>query len=425
MSRARRRTLVALAAGTAASALTLAACTAPATTAAPSPTSSADASACVTDPKTYTEHRQSAVSTEALPADLAAALDAAAVAAIASTQVAGAAASTQAPGTTVAVRSPEGTWMTSYGVADLGTGAPMTTDLHHRIASVTKSFTATVVLQLAAENELSLTDAVGRYLPDVPRGDEITLGDLITMRSGIRDYFDTFLPEWISTSSVAYTADQMLAVGFAQPPLFEPDAGFDYSNSNYLLLGQVIEKVTGTSLEHELDSRIIGPLGLSETSWPGDSAVIPDPHARGYSNVIAVDGAIAATSDGSLVDTTDFNPSWAGAAGEMIGTAADLLTYGRALGTGEGLLSESAQLERLSSFQPGWTDESQYGQGMSCRSGWVGHGGDTLGFHTDVYYNGEIDTTIVVLMNRYPSSEPQAVVTALAAALGKPIAPLE
>ena len=107
------------------------------------------------------------------------------------------------------------------------------------------------------------------------------------------------------------------------------------------------------------------------------------------------------------------------------GTASDLLAYGRALGTGEGLLSESAQMERLSSFRPGWTEESQYGQGMICRSGWVGHGGDTLGFHTDVYYNGEIDTTIVVLLNRYPSHEPQNIVTALAAQLGKPIAPLD
>lgn len=424
MSLARHRTIVSLAAGTAA-VLMLGACTAPAPAPEPSATGSADASACVTDPRAYAEHRQSAASADPLPAELAIALEDAAVAAIASTQDPGAAASTQAPGTIVAVRSPEGTWITSYGVADLGTDAPMTVDLHHRIGSVTKSFTATLILQLVEEGELSLTDPVSRYVPDVPRGDDITLADLITMRSGIRDYFDSFLAEWISTSSVAYTADQMLAVSFGEPPLFAPDAGFDYSNANYLLLGKVVEDVTGNSFKQELDSRIIEPLGLSETSWPGDSAVIPDPHARGYSNVIAVDGAPAATPDGSLVDTTDFNPAWAGAAGEMIGTATDLLTYGRALGTGEGLLSESAQLERLSSFQPGWTGDSQYGQGMICRSGWVGHGGDTLGFHTDVYYNGAIDTTIVVLLNRYPSHEPQNVITALAAELGKPIAPLD
>ena len=427
MSLARLRTIVALAAGTAAAVLTLSACTAtapaPATT--PSATGIADASACVTDPSGYSERRQSAASSDALPADLASALDDAAVAAIASTQDPGSVASTQAPGTIVAVRSPEGTWISSYGVADLGTDAPMTADLHHRIASVTKSFTATLILQLVAEGELSLADPVSRYVPEVPHGDEITLADLITMRSGIRDYFDSFLAEWISTSSVAYSADQMLAVSFAEPPLFAPDAGFDYSNANYLLLGQVVEKVTGNSFEQELDARIIEPLGLSGTSWPGESAAMPDPHSRGYSHVIAVDGAPAATSDGSLVDTTDFNPSWAGAAGEMIGTASDLLAYGRALGTGEGLLSEAAQTERLSSFQPGWTEESQYGQGMICRSGWVGHGGDTLGFHTDVYYNGEIDTTIVVLMNRYPSHEPQNIVTALAAQLGRPIAPLD
>ena len=406
-------------------ALAFGACTAATPLSPSAPTGTGYSSACVASPKTYTDRAAAAPLTGAMPASLAGALDRAAVAAIASTQQPGSTASTQAPGTIVAVRSPDGTWVKAYGMADTAGKTPMTADLHHRIASVTKSFTATAVMQLIAEGKLSLGDHVSAYVSDVPRGDQITLGDLIVMRSGIADYFDSFLPTWIANSTVAYTPDQMLAVGYAQPPLFAPDAGFDYSNSNYLLLGKIIEKVTGQSLAYELTTRILRPLGLTGTSWPGDSATLPEPHGHGYSSVIAVNGVVQGTPDGSLVDTTNFNPAWSGAAGEMIGTVEDLLVYGRAVGTGQGLLSSSAQIDRLSSFRPGWTAAAQYGQGLICRSGWVGHGGDTLGFHTDMYYNGDIDTTVVVLLNRYPTYQSQSILSALATTLGKPIAPLD
>ncbi len=301
----------------------------------------------------------------------------------------------------------------------------MTTALHHRIGSVTKTFTATLILQLASEGKLSLTDHVSSYVLDVPRGDQITIDNLITMRSGIADYFDAFLPTWIANSNVAYTPDQMLKIGYAHPPLFAPGAGFDYSNSNYLLLGKVIEKVTGDSLGDVMTTRILVPLRLTGTSWPGGSAALPDPYDHGYTTVVPVNGAIAGTPDGSLVDASAYNPAWSGAAGEMTSTAQDLLAYGRALGTGAGLLPARAQLARLSSFSPAFSSVSQYGQGLICRSGWVGHGGDTLGYHTDVYYNGAIDTTMAVMTNRYPSYQPQNIVSALATTLDRPIAALE
>lgn len=398
---------------------------APATSASPTTSAAASAPGCVADPQAAARRAPAADALEPLPAEEAAALDEAAAAAIASTQDPAVSTSTGAPGTIVAVRGPTGTWIQAYGIADLESGAPMTTELHHRIASVTKTFTGTLIAQLVAEGKLALDDPISDHVADVPRGDEITVRELITMRSGIRDYFDGFLAEWVGTSNVAYTPDQMLAVAYAEQPLFAPGSDFDYSNANYLLLGKVIESVTASTLAEQMQERIIEPLDLQGTSWPGDSAALPDPHGRGYSTVTVLDGAVASTPDGSLIDTTDYNPAWSGASGEMIGTAEDLLVYGRALGTGQGLLPETAQIERLSSFQPGWTPDSQYGDGLICRGGWVGHGGDTLGFHTDMYYNPDIDTTVVVMMNRYPSYQPQNVVTAIAAALGAPIAPLE
>ena len=419
-------------------AVALAACTSPApssmgaTTSGPaseatvaSTAAAASGSSCVGDQATYTAHAATGPATGAMPASTADALDHAVDQAIASTQQPGSPVSTQAPGTIAAVSSPAGTWVKAYGVADRATGAAMTTDLHHRIGSVTKTFTATVILQLASEGTLSLTDPVNTYVPDVPRGAQITIDQLLTMRSGIADYFDAFLPTWIANSSTAYTPDQMLAVGYAQPALFDPGAGFDYSNSNYLLLGKIIEKVTGQSLGNVMATRILTPLRLTGTSWPAGSAALPDPYDHGYTSVVSVDGAIAGTPDGSLVDATTFNPAWSGAAGEMTSTMPDLLAYGRALGTGAGLLPASVQTARLSSPRPAFNGGSQYGQGLACRSGWVGHSGDTLGYHTDLYYDGAIDTTVAVMMNRYPSYQPQAVVTALAATLGQPISSLE
>ena len=340
------------------------------TTTTPASTASASTGACVSDPLTYTAHATAGAVSGPLPAGTADALDRAVGQAIASTQQPGSPVSTQAPGTIAAVSSPAGIWVKAYGVANTTTGAAMTTALHHRIGSVTKTFTATLILQLASEGKVSLTDHVSSYVLDVPRGDQITIDNLITMRSGIADYFDAFLPTWIANSNVVYTPDQMLKIGYAHPPLFAPGAGFDYSNSNYLLLGKVIEKVTGDSLGDAMIPRILAPLRLTGTSWPGGSAALPDPYDHGYTTVVSVNGAIAGTPDGSLVDASAYNPAWSGAAGEMTSTAQDLLAYGRALGTGAGLLPARAQLARLSSFSPAFSSVSQYGQGLICRSGW-------------------------------------------------------
>lgn len=195
MFRRRPRRAAALTIG-AAVAVVLGGCAA--TPASPSASTAAgSSSACVANPKIYTDRAAAAVSTGPMPAALADALDRATQAAISTTQQPGSPASTGAPGTIAAVRTPDGTWMKAYGTADTSSGLPMTSDLHHRIASVTKSFTATLVMQLVAEGKLSLGHHVSAYVANVPRGNQITVADLILMRSGIADYFDTFLPTWI------------------------------------------------------------------------------------------------------------------------------------------------------------------------------------------------------------------------------------
>lgn len=272
-----------------------------------------------------------------LPADEAGALDAAAGAAFRSAA---------SPGAVVAVRGPRGTWTKAYGVADKATNAPMTTDGYQRIGSVTKTFIGTLLLQLADDGKLSLDDPIDKYVPGVPNGATVTLRSLANMTSGVASY--TLDEGWQKTffgePFKVWTPDELLRIGLALPPRFPPGSAFDYSNTNTILLGKVIEKQAGQDLATVLRTRILEPLRLTATSFPGPSPVLPDPHPRGYT----LQGNTA-TPD-KPVDATDWNPSWGWAAGEMISRVDDLLTYGRAMGTGQGLLPPATQAQRLTSF---------------------------------------------------------------------------
>ncbi|MXM62235.1 serine hydrolase [Streptomyces sp. HUCO-GS316] len=187
-----------------------------------------------------------------------------------------------------------------------------------RAGSITKTFIATVVLQLAAEHRLSLSDTVEQHLPGLVHGAgndgrALTLRALLTHTSGLHDFTaDTggFVP---------VAALQAVRIALTHPPA---DPGrFSYSNTNYVLLGLVVEQVTGRSYAAEAERRIIAPLRLAGTSFPGSRTTLPSPHGRAYA------------ADGS--DVTELDPRVAGAAGELVTTLADLDRFYSALLGGE------------------------------------------------------------------------------------------
>jgi len=178
--------------------------------------------------------------------------------------------------------------------------------------------------------------------------------------------------------------------------LFAPGEGWEYCNTNYILLGMIIEQVTGNKIAHEYQSRIIDKLGLENTSFP-DNRDITGEHGHGY----MTDG-----ESGELEDiTSTFDPSLAWAAGAMISNLDDLETWARALAGGD-LLGEEAQKERLS-----WVDAEmgglsfQYGLGIGHVEEFVGHGGDVPGYSSSIFYNPDEDATVVVLFNKNPNKE--------------------
>lgn len=346
-----------------------------------SATTTAEAS-CVADPRAVAETPVSSTANDPLDPDLAKTLDEAAAASFATIS---------APGAVVGVQTPEGTWLAAYGDTDADAGTPTTSDVHQRIGSVTKTFTGTVVLQLAEEGLLSLDDTIDQYIADVPNSDEITLELMLDMTSGIASYSmdEQFVHDLFTEHSRVWTPEELTRIGLDLSPKFAPGEQFDYSNTNFVMLGTVIEQVTGQPFRDVVRERVTEPLGLGETFMPAPEEVaIPAPYNHGFT--------LQGTADDSTtpVQTTDWNPSWAFTAGQMISTAPDLLVYGRALGTGQGMLGTDAQIERLAA-----TGAGGYGLASGCIDGWFGHTGEQPGYNTSVFYDTTADTTVVVLVN--------------------------
>jgi D-alanyl-D-alanine carboxypeptidase len=312
-----------------------------------------------------------------------------------------------APGVVAAVQTPQYTWVQAMGVADRDTGKQMTPEVHHRIGSVTKTFTATLLLKAADEGLLSLDNTIDHYITGVPNGDKITLHQMSDMTSGIASYTedDQWVKEWLSDPTRVWKPEEMTRIGIKESPLFDPGSEWFYSNTNYVLLGLVLEKVTGKPIAQLYQKEIIEPLDLKETSFPGTSSTIREPYDHGYTLQGKASGQ-------KPVDSTDWSPSSAWTAGEMISTVDDLLVYGRALGTGKGLLSPKEQKERLDSFvsdvpplnQPPLKGDLAYGIGLGKDHGWVGHNGEIPGYSTYLFYHPDLDAVVVVEVNSDISS---------------------
>ncbi len=311
-----------------------------------------------------------------------------------------------APGVVAAVQTPEYTWVGTQGVADLTTEEPMTLDVHHRIGSLTKTFTISLLLQADAEGLLSLDDTIDQYVDSIPNGDLITLRQMANMTSGIASYTENeqWADEVFSDPEQVLTPEKLAQVGIEDSPLFDPGTEFHYSNTNTVLLGLVLEQVTGETIGELYRERIIEPLGLQGTSFPDADPSIPEPHAQGYT--------LQGQTGGEPVDATNWNPSWAWTAGAMISTVEDLLAYGRALGTGEGLLPPEQQAQRLDSFvsdlpplnQSPLNGDLGYGIGLMNDQGWIGHNGELPGYNTYLLYHPELDATVAVAVNSDISS---------------------
>jgi len=291
------------------------------------------------------------------------------------------------PGVFAVVRDGATTVPLAAGVADVKTHRRMKPTFQHRVGSITKTFVAVTVLQLVAEGKIGLDEPIATYLPvptthadgsPDPRGQHITVRMLLQHTSGLGNYTDVVLSslETIRWAQKTTVAPEVLAnIGWSMTPLFTPGTSWSYSNTNFIALGLIIQKVTGHTVAAEVSKRILKPLHLASTYFPGTAKKFRGAHSRAY------------LWAGSRLDFTDFNMSAAWAAGEMISTAADLNTFFRALMAGT-LLAPAQQtaMFTMAPIAPGFG----YGLGLisvtlPCPSGpttFYGHTGGVIGQQT-------------------------------------------
>src|ERR1043166_1329641 len=324
------------------------------------------------------------------------------------------------PGAVVLLRTPQGEFTVSYGTTLLGANSPPGADTHFRIASNTKTMTAAVIVLLAQEGKLSFDDPISKYIPSVPNGDNITIAQLLEMRSGIYNYTsDPIVSKTIDTDPAkVWTPAELLAIAFAHPPNFPPGKEYEYKNTNYALLGLAAEKADGKPLAQILHDRLFGPQNMQHTELPSSTVnTIPDPCSHGYlyaSSSVALVGeppyspeVQAAARAGTLLpkDYTDVNHSNAAAAGGVISTADDLATWIKAL-VGGRVFNADYQRRWFDSLQP--EDPSKprgqkYGYGIAQLS-WgpntiYFHGGETPGYNSKISYDPANDMTLIVWTN--------------------------
>ena len=284
------------------------------------------------------------------------------------------------PGAVILLRTPQGELTATYGTTQLGSTIRPRASTHFRIASITKTMTSAVILQLAQEGKLRLRDRISKYVSGVPNGHNITLAELLEMRSGLYDY--TSAPEMAGFfdhhPTKVWTPRELLAIAFARPPNFPPGTAYEYSNTNYVLLGLVIEKVDCRSLAAAMEERLFRPLGLKNTILPARTTnSIPEPYSHGYlygsSSVITTgiphppytSAFLAAVEAGRIQpkDYTNVNHSFATAAGGVISTADDVATWIRALVGGRVLNAKYQRIWR-DSLKPA-SDGLDYGYGIN------------------------------------------------------------
>lgn len=335
------------------------------------------------------------------------------------------------PGVVVLLRTPKGEQTVTYGTTELHGGPAVSLDDHVRVGSNTKTWTGTAILQQVQEGKIALSDPVSKYRPDVPGGDGITIEQLLNMRSGLFNYSETLeLNQAMDQEpQKAWTPDQLLALAYAHPPYFPPGQGYHYTNTNFILLGLIAEKIDGKPLAQVFQDRLFGPLGLKTTVFP-DTNAIPTPYSRGYmygDNVLTMtDPAIpaemqAAAKAGTLApnDVTDGNPSWAWSAGSGISTTHELATWVEALADGK-VLDADMQAKRMASFQP--TDPSkpggpEYGLAVAKMGPLYGHTGELPGYNSFMGSDPDSGVTLVVWANLAPAADGQDPASSIAKTL--------
>ncbi len=308
----------------------------------------------------------------------------------------------QVPGVALAVQEKDGfVWSGASGVANRATGEPITPAHRFRVGSISKTYTAMLILRYAQEGKLSLNDPLSKLMPELKDKlwkfdlTKITVRNLLGHTSGIPTYTDFADPIFTGSyynPTTVWEPDQVYAVINKYSPKFVPGTSWDYSNSNYYLLGMIANKISGSTYEKEIAARLLGPLGLKDTTVPTrGEPLMSGLYAHGYGNLEG-----KGMKDFSVID-----PSYPYAAGAVISTVGDLNVWGREIAQGGNILNAAYQAEHLSLIDIG-TPGYKYGLGIMLEEAdnIIGHRGQIFGFDCTVQFALDYDTVLSACVNR-------------------------
>lgn len=301
------------------------------------------------------------------------------------------------PGLIIGIWAPDRnySYLKAKGYANLATKRPMQVSDLYRIASVTKTFTSVMLLQLVDEGKIGLDDTIDKYLSGIPNGGLITIRQLLAMQSGLFEVNnDSVIGHAFETDPNHYFSPQeLLAAIKRHPPVFQPGERTVYCNSNFIIAGILIEKLTGQTYREALHARISQPLGMANTSFSESQWM---PTGKSYSS-----GYMADSNKDYFEVTEKFNMSVAYSAGAIISDIEELKKW--VLNLTSGTLVSTSMLNQMEIFHPIFPD-TEYGLGlMRFRDNYIGHGGDGMGYHNFLARNPKKNITIAIFFNgEYP-----------------------
>ncbi|MGW3463019.1 serine hydrolase domain-containing protein [Streptomyces olivaceoviridis] len=304
-----------------------------------------------------------------------------------------------APGALTRIDSGASSYRIAVGKADTAADTAMDADRRFRVGSVSKTFTTVVLMQLVAEGRVDLDAPANDYLPKPLPDDRITVRHLLSHRSGLWDYtndmFYHTVPGFEAVRNKVFTFQELIDLSTAHQPTNQPGAAYSYSNTNFVVLGQLIEHVTGVPMATQYEQRIFQPLGLKNTSYVHPQTTITGSYARGY--VRDDDTTLP------LVDSTEQTVSWAQSAGAVISNSADLNRFFAAIVSGK--LVPQPQLREMMSMVPVNADGTQsYGLGLrgrklSCGVTVYGHTGTVQGYYTYAFTTADGNRSMTSMAN--------------------------
>ena len=299
------------------------------------------------------------------------------------------------PGMAVYIVAPdkEFNYVKAFGYADKNTGVLLKTSDIFRVGSITKTFTVTALLQLVDEGKINLDDKLNKYLPDYPNAENVTISQLCNMTSGIYNYSETteFANAIINNPNGYLSPDDLINFTKKYSYYFTPGTGYYYSNTNTIMIGKIIEKITSDSLESQINKRFLNKYGLKNTNFPTNKYLLGE-HAHGYGSFVPGTGDM---------DVTDlYDVSWAWAAGAMTSNVYDLAIWVKYLATGMLVLPETHQ-KRLEFVTLSPQYDIKYGLGLMSAGGFIGHNGMLPGFQSIAVYSPQRNATFIILMNMF------------------------